>query len=114
MADVLEFPSSRAQALAYLERELRTLLSERGADERLIDFAVAQLTQSYTELSESEHYSFSVALPEKLSDDEKVHLREQINAGLEGIRSENHSLMVRLIAKLVLAEMRLFQHQRGE
>ncbi|MEM8560603.1 MAG: hypothetical protein AAGF57_00140 [Pseudomonadota bacterium] len=114
MANVLEFPSNRAQALAYLERQLRTLLSQRGADEELIDFAVTQLTHTYGELSGSEQYSFYVTLPDKLSEDEKTTLREQINKGLEGIRSENHALMVRLIAKLVLTEMRLFQHQRRD
>ena len=39
MADILAFPSQRAQALAYLDRELRQLLLHKGADQALIDFA---------------------------------------------------------------------------
>lgn len=114
MADILEFPSRQAQGLAFLERELRALLAARGADERLIDFAVSQLTGTYAKLSESEHYGFSVELPASVSPAERDQLYRQINAGLEGIRGENHALMVELVARLVLAELRLFQHERSE
>jgi hypothetical protein len=114
VADILEFPSRQAQGLAFLERELRALLVARGADERLIDFAVSQLTGTYTKLSESEQYSFSVELPVSASPAERDQLYSQINAGLEGIRRENHALMVELVARLVLAELRLFQHERSE
>ena len=114
MADILEFPSKQSQGLAYLDSELRALLAERGADDRLIDFAVSQLTRTYAQLSESEQYSFTVALPATLSKEDKDSLYRQINTGLEGIRAENHSLMVKLVARLVLAEVRLFQHERSE
>jgi hypothetical protein len=112
MGDILEFPSHQAQGLAFLDRQLRTLLQDKGADEKLIDFAATQLTQIYAELSESEQYSFSVELPESIEPAEKDRLYQQINTGLEGIRKENHGLMVKLIAQLVLAEVRLFQHER--
>lgn len=114
MADILEFPSRQAQGLAYLDRELRALLAARGADQRLTDFAVNQLTKMYAQLSESEQYSFTVELPPSLGRADRDSLYRQINEGLEGIRRENHSLMVRLIAQLVLAELRLFQHERGD
>jgi len=114
VADILEFPSRQAQGLAFLDRELRALLAARGADERLIDFAVSQLTRTYAQLTESEQYSFSVALPDSIDTAAKDALYQQINAGLEGIRKENHALMVQLIARLVLAELRLFQHERTE
>ena len=114
MADILEFPSRQAQGLAFLERELRALLTARGADERLIDFAVSQLTGTYAKLSESEQYDFSVELPASVSPAERDQLYRQINAGLEGIRRENHALMVELIARLVLAELRLYQHERPD
>jgi hypothetical protein len=112
MGDILEFPSQQAQGLAFLDRQLRALLLAKGADEQLIDFAVAQLTRIYGELSESEQYSFTVELPASITDQEKALLEQQINTGLEGIRRENHSLMIKLAAQLVLAEVRLFQHER--
>ena len=114
MGDILEFPSRQAQGLAFLDRELRALLAARGADERLIDFAVSQLTRTYAQLSESEQYSFSVELPDSIDPAGRDALYRQITAGLEGIRRENHSLMIQLIARLVLAEVRLFQHERAE
>jgi hypothetical protein len=114
VGDILEFPSRQAKGLAFLDRELRALLAARGADEQLIEFAVGQLTRTYAELSEAEQYSFSVALPAAISEAEREELRRQINTGLEGVRQENHALMVQLVARLVLAELRLFQHERVE
>lgn len=112
MGEILEFPSQQAQGLAFLDRQLRALLASKGADEQLIDFAAGQLTRVYAQLSESEQYSFSVELPESIGHEDRGKLYQQINAGLEGIRAENHTLMVKLIAQLVLAEVRLFQHER--
>ncbi len=112
MGEILEFPSQQAQGLAFLDRQLRALLATKGADEQLIDFAANQLTQIYAQLSESEQYSFSVELPASIGHEDKDRLYQQINTGLEGIRKENHALMVNLIAQLVLAEVRLFQHER--
>ncbi len=113
MGNVLKFPSRQAQGLAFLDRQLRALLEARGADDKLVDFAAGQLTDIYAQLSESEQYSFTVELPESISVSEKVAIYDQINEGLEGIRQENHALMVKLVAQLVLAEVRLFQHERS-
>ena len=112
MGEVLEFPSQQAQGLAYLDRQLRALLQARGADEQLVDFAVDQLTRIYSELSESEQYSFGVELPDTISTRDRDSIYRQVTEGLEGIRKENHALMVKLIAQLVLAEVKLFQHER--
>ena len=98
--------------MAFLDRQLRQLLTDKGADEQLIDFAAEQLTRIYSRINESERYSFSVNLPIGLKDTERDDLQLEINAGLEGIRQENHSLMLQLVAELVLAEVRLFQQQR--
>ena len=114
MGEILEFPSQQAQGLAYLDQQLRELLVSKGADERLIDFAASQLTAIYAQLGESEQYSFSVELPEQLSETQGAGLYQQINDGLEGIRKENHALLVKLVAQLVLAEVRLFQHERAD
>ena len=114
MADILEFPSQQAQGLAFLDRQLRTLLEAKGADEQLIDFAANQLTRIYADLSESEQYSFTVDLPDSISRHDHDRLYTQVNEGLEGIRKENHALMIRLIAQLVLAQVRLFQHERAD
>ena len=112
MGDVLEFPSQQAQGLAFLDTQLRTMLRAKGADEQLVEFAAAQLTSIYADLSESEQYSFSVELPQSVSAADRDRLYAQVTAGLEGIRKENHALLVRLVARLLLAEVRLFQHDR--
>ena len=114
MGEILEFPSQQALGLAFLDQQLRALLATKGADEQLIDFAANQLTRIYADLSESEQYSFHVELPESIAHGDTGKLYQQINIGLEGIRKENHALMVKLIAQLVLAKVRLFQHERGD
>jgi hypothetical protein len=113
MGQILEFPSQQAQGLAFLDRQLRERLTLRGADPELIDFAARQLTRIYAELSASEQYSFQVTLPPGLDGAQSDALREQIEQGLEGVRRENHALMVKLVAQLVLAEVKLFQHERS-
>lgn len=114
MGDILEFPSQQTQGLVYLDRQLRELLKTKGADEQLVDFAARQLTRMYAQLAESEQYSFTVELPAHLDTEQRETLYQQINAGLEGIRKENHALLVKMLAQLVLAEVRLFQHERGD
>jgi hypothetical protein len=114
MGDILEFPSQRVQGLSYLDRQLRELLTAKGADEQLVDYAARQLTGMYAQLSESEQYSFSVELPAHLTTTDKDNLYRQINAGLDGIRAENHALLVHMLAQLVLAQVRLFQHERSD
>ena len=37
-----------------------------------------------------------------------------INQGLEEVRQENHVAMVKLVAQLVMAEVRLFQYERAD
>jgi hypothetical protein len=114
MGDILEFPSQQSQGLVFLDRQLRELLAAKGADEQLVDFAANQLTKMYAQLSESEQYSFTVELPAHLDGKDCEALNHQITEGLEGVRTENHALLVRMMAELVLAQVRLFQHERPD
>ena len=113
MGKVLEFPSQQVQGLAYLDTQLRQLLASKGADQQLINFAAEQLTRTYAELAESEQYRFSIHLPPGLAEDDSNELRRQIDSGLKGIRAENHALMIKLVAQLVLAKVQLFQRDQG-
>ncbi len=112
MGELLEFPSPRAQGLAYLDRHIRKLLEDRGADEALVDYAAKELTRVYNRFQQGEHYSFSVSLPEGLDEPATIALKLEIESGLEGIRQENHGLMLQLIAELVLTRVQLFQARR--
>tara|TARA_R110000823_G_scaffold307678_4_gene430944 strand:+ start:3721 stop:4065 length:345 start_codon:yes stop_codon:yes gene_type:complete len=112
MGDVLEFPSQQAQALAYLERQLSLLLRSKGADEQLIAFATAQLSDIYSRVSATEQYGFSVELPDGLSAAQCNALEGEINTGLQSIHRANHALLLELVAQLLLAKVRLFQQQR--
>ena len=114
MGDILEFPSQQTQGLAFLDRQLRELLAAKGADDQLVDFAAKQLTKLYAQLSESEQYDFTVELPADIDPGESEELYRQINDGLDGVRKESHGLLVKMMAQLVLAQVRLFQHERSD
>ena len=112
MANVIEFPSQRAQGLAFLDQQIRELLRARGADEELIDFAAETTRKVYERSIDAENYSFSVTLPESVSQADAEVLRESIREGVQRIRDENHAVVIRLIAELVLAEVKMFQANR--
>ena len=112
MGDILSFPSGTARGLAYLDRTIRELLTRKGADDELIDFAAAELTRVYAQINDSEDYSFSIRLPDGLAQTQRDSLQLEINAGLEGIRKDNHALVLELVAQLVLARVKLFQLSR--
>ena len=113
MATLLQFPSRQIQVLSFLEQKLQELLQSKGADEELIEFAGASVRDIYHHNTEAENYSFDLPLPEGISEKALVQLRADIQAGIEGIREENHAIIVRLIAELTLAHVRIFQYERG-
>jgi hypothetical protein len=47
-----------------------------------------------------------------MNEADSSHLYSEIEAGLRGIRAENHALMIELVAQLVLTKVQLFQHER--
>ena len=114
MAQVLEFPSQETRAFTFLERELRALLTQKGADEALIQYAIDALTSVYREMTEAESFFFQVDLPSSLSATEVDKLDQQITAGIDDLRAHHHTLALKLAARLVLTEMKLFQHQRED
>ena len=114
MADILQFPSQQTRGLAYLDRELRNLLAAKGADEALIDFAAAQLTSIYAEHGELGQHTFALQLPLGMDAKDVEDLRDQVNVALTHLRAENHRIIIQLIAQLVLAQVRIFQHERDQ
>ena len=114
MGTVVEFPAQGVRGVAYLESQLRQMLAAKGADEELIEFAVSQLLSIYERLRESEQYSFSVHFPSALSQAQQDTLQAEINEGLEGIRRDNHTLLLELTAQLLLTRLELFQRQRAD
>jgi hypothetical protein len=114
VAEVLEFPSRESQAYAFLERELTALLLTKGADQPLIEFTTRTLRAVYADLSEASDYRFSVDLPSGISAEEAQRLQQQIAEGVDGLRHQHHDVLVKMAARLVLTEMRLFQQQRSE
>ena len=112
MADILEFPTREKQAFSFLQEQLSELLRSKGADQTLIDFAIASLTDAYGELQKESDCHFEVRLPERLSQADAIMLQEDIAQGIEQLRKEHHDLTLRLAARLILTELKLFQHER--
>ena len=114
MAEILEFPTREQQAVAFLEEQLTQMLRGKGADDKLINHAIASLTDVYAELQRDSDCHFEVRLPEQLSLDEAQRLQEDIGAGIEQLRKTHHDLTLKLAARLVLMELKLFQHERSD
>ena len=114
MAEILEFPTRERQAFLYLEEQLTKMLSDRGADDALINFAIASLTDVYGELQQESDCHFEVRLPSQMTEQEASRLQEDIGAGIEQLRKEHHDLTLRLAARLMLTELRLFQRERED
>ena len=114
MADILEFPTRETRAFDFLREQLDQLLRQKGADDALIDHAVASLTDVYRDLQTDSECHFEVRLPTQISGLEAERLQEDIAAGIERLRREQHDLTLKLAAKLVLTELRLFQHERRD
>ena len=112
MAEILEFPTRERQAFLYLEEQLTRMLEARGADEALISFAISSLTDVYGELQRESNCHFEVRLPKQLSQNDALILQEDIANGIEQLRKEHHDLTLRLAARLILTELKLFQHER--
>jgi hypothetical protein len=114
MAEIVQFPTRQRRAFDFLERELAALLQHKGADEALIEFATTTLTEVYDELVRNSDCQFEIRLPPNLSTAEERQLREDITAGIEKLRRDHHDLTLKLAARLVLTELRLFQHERKD
>ena len=114
MADILEFPTREKQAFSFLQEQLSQLLRSKGADQTLIDFAIASLTDAYGELQKEADCHFEVRLSSQLTEQEASRLQEDIGAGIEQLRKEHHDLTLRLAARLMLTELRLFQRERKD
>ena len=114
MADILEFPTREKQAFSFLQEQLSQLLRSKGADQTLIDFAIASLTDAYRELQTESDCHFEVRLPSQMTKQEASRLQEDIGAGIEQLRKEHHDLTLRLAARLMLTELRLFQRERED
>jgi hypothetical protein len=99
--------------MAFLEDQIREMLRARGADRELEDFAAAAVRDLYQQHVEAENYRFSLTLPDSISPDDAEQLRRDIQSGLESMREDNHAIVVRLIAELVLARVRIFQQERS-
>jgi hypothetical protein len=113
VAKILEFPTQAAQGFSYLERRLEEMLAAKGADEELVGFATRTVREIYETSVEEENYTVSLALPEGISAAAADQLQADIQTAIESLRRENHALVVRLVAELALAHLKLFQYERN-
>ena len=114
MAEILEFPTREKQAFAFLEEQLRHMLSAKGADDRLIEHAIASLKDVYAELQRDSDCHFEVRLPEQLSREESLHLQEDIASGIAQLRKTHHNSTLKFAARWVLTDLKLSQHERSD
>jgi uncharacterized protein (DUF849 family) len=111
MSQIVEFPAPESRTYVYLEEQLRQILLARGADDALVEFTMASLTSVCDEMLAAESYRCQVALPSGLSADDTQLLEDAIEQALSGMRDIHQQVIVQLAARLILAEMKLFQFE---
>jgi hypothetical protein len=113
MAKIIDFPNARIQGLEFLQDQIRHLLEQKGAAAELQEFAAATVRDIYQRVAGAENYSFALSLPESITERDAADLQSQIENNLATIQGANHAVVVRLIAELTLAEVKLFQLQNA-
>ena len=111
MSNVLEFPSREKQAYQFLTEQLSALLTEKGADQELINHATQLLSKVYGELEDAD-FSFSVDLPNGIELGGSKPLQQQDCQGVRGLAQQHPFLTLKLAAKLLLTELQLYQQGR--
>ena len=114
MAEILEFPTREAQAFSFLREPRDRLLRQKGAEDQLINYVVASLTDVNSKLQTDSACHFEARLPRHISGPEAETLRQDIAEGIVRLRRKHDDLTLKLAAQLVLAELRLFQHERQD
>ncbi len=114
MGDVIDLPSRAEQGLAFLETEIRKLMTEQGESEAAIKIALQTLKDVYQRYGELGKQSFTLSLPTSMNDTDKEHIREQINQGLQMIIEHHSHMLNRLAAELVITKVKLFELQQSQ
>lgn len=113
MGEVIDLPSRAEQGLAYLESEIRKMMTQAGDSEEAIEIALNTLKDVYQRYGDLGQKHFTVTLPASLSDEQREAVRAQISQGLETMLTHHSHTINRLAAELVITKIKLFEYQQA-
>jgi hypothetical protein len=111
MADIVDFAKYKAELEAQ-KGSVRTFLKEKGADEELAEFGERRSKELVGLLSDLGQYNFPVTLPPSLTAEEQKQITVDVNAGIGRVHSKLESVIRTLIARTLIAELKVFQYER--
>ncbi len=114
MGEVIDLPSRAEQGLAFLESEIRKMMTQAGDSEEAIAIALATLKDVYQRYGDLGQKSFTVTLPVELSAAQKEAIRAQIADGLDTVMTHHSHTINRLAAELVITKLKLFALQQAQ
>lgn len=109
MGKVIELPSKAAQGMAFLDAEIRKLMSEKGESEEAVELALSTLKDVYSRYEEIGNQGFAVKLPAQLNEEEVSDIRSQIELGIAKLTEEHRHIINLLAAELVMTKLALLK-----
>lgn len=111
MGDVIDLPSRAQQGMAFLEQEIRKMMSEKGESDTAIELALETLKDVYTRYGDIGKLGFEIKLPSSLTQEQSADIYQQIDHGLHILIEEHSHIINRLAAELVMTKLKLFEEQ---
>lgn len=112
MAKIIEFPFKQIDESDKLENKLKAVLQSKGYDEDTIAFGVKKAKEIYHKTNKTNKYSFSIQLPDTISQEEANNIKEQIENGIKQLKDQAGNIIINLSSELVWAEIKLYLAKR--
>lgn len=114
MGNVIDLPSRAQQGMAFLEKEIRKLMAEKGESEAAVELALDTLKDVYSRYGDIGKLGFEITLPPTLTEEQSSSIYKQINDGLNILIDEHSHIINRLAAELIMTKLKLLEQQEKQ
>ena len=108
MSNIIEFPKKDVSDKAFLEKEVESILSDKGASEETINFAKERAKYWFDFGKDDGIFSFAIELG-SINADEAEAVKSQIQLGVDNLCEQYQAMISKLKSQLILKEIRIFQ-----
>ena len=111
MADIIDFSAHR-QSLPKGKERFESWLRGLGAADDLISFSCRRYEELIQEQGDLGQYAFSISLASPLSQEDQNEICRQVQEGIAQVQDKFRSKNSQLAARLLLAEIKIYQYER--
>tara|TARA_R100000657_G_C4653734_1_gene97871 strand:- start:92 stop:460 length:369 start_codon:yes stop_codon:yes gene_type:complete len=111
VADIIDISAYR-KSFPKGKQRFESWLRELGADDDLISFSCRRYDELIQEQGSLGQYSFSVSLASPLSQEDQNEMYRQVQEGIAQVQNKFRSKNSQLAARLLLAEIKVYQYER--